>query len=162
MAKFELKICGLKDASFLANNWADKIVSLVDVDGPRPVFGDSDTHHLEVFDDVDREMFGYTPPRIEQIDNILKFTANFQDGEKILVHCHAGRCRSTAIALLALVQHGMSEEEAMQEILKQRPKAWPNMLIVKLGDALLGKGGDIVNFMIEWRNHYLVERDKLK
>ena len=64
----------------------------------------------------------------------------------LLVHCHMGISRSTAAALLLLAEAtpGRSAKEMMAEIANVRSKAWPNLLMIEIGDRMLGLGGDLV------------------
>jgi hypothetical protein len=54
--------------------------------------------------------------------------------------------RSTAAAALLLVQArpGRPAAEALSAVAAVRPRAWPNLRLLELGDALLGRGGEIV------------------
>ena len=56
---------------------------------------------------------------------------------KLLVHCRAGRSRSTAMALVCLVAMGASEEDAIEQLLVAAPKSDPNGWILCLGDVYL-------------------------
>jgi predicted protein tyrosine phosphatase len=64
----------------------------------------------------------------------------------LLVHCHAGVSRSTAAAILLLAQHDPARpaRDVVGQVIRSRPRAWPNLRIVELGDALLGRNGEIV------------------
>jgi predicted protein tyrosine phosphatase len=65
----------------------------------------------------------------------------------LLVHCHAGISRSTAAMTLILAQArpDLSADSILSEVLRIRSKAWPNLRIIELGDALLGRNGEIVS-----------------
>lgn len=154
MADLDIKICDLKSAPGLANTWADKTISLIDATTPLDLrFGDVDDHLVLKFDDVEDEKFPrFTPPKLEDVRQLLAFTENLEDDTKLLIHCHAGLCRSTAAAFLVFVQHNVHPVDAMFEIIRQRKMAWPNILIVRLGDIVLEKNGELVFFMNEWRD----------
>jgi predicted protein tyrosine phosphatase len=64
----------------------------------------------------------------------------------LLVHCHAGISRSTAAASLILMQANphWPASAALEAVAALRPQAWPNLLILEYGDALLGRNGEIV------------------
>lgn len=53
------------------------------------------------------------------------------------INCFAGVSRSSAVGLLALIITGQSPEEALSEILRIRPQAWPNLRILRLASSLL-------------------------
>src|SRR5260221_638024 len=57
------------------------------------------------------------------------------------------RSRSTAAMTLILAQAcpDRSGAEIMNEVLRIRSRAWPNLRIVELGDKLLGRGGDLIS-----------------
>ena len=152
---FEIKICGLKDAPTLALGWATKTVSLVDTSGiSKPFFGEG--HQVFQFDDLDSEKDEcHRPgmqhaPTIKDIRNVLFFTEAFSEDDKVLIHCHGGICRSTAVAMLVLIQHGSSIEDAIATVLEARRVAWPNKLVIRLGDVLLEQDGALIGFMTEW------------
>jgi hypothetical protein len=64
----------------------------------------------------------------------------------LLVHCCAGVSRSAAAAALILMQANPEwpASAALDMVAAIRPRAWPNLLILELGDALLGRNGEIV------------------
>jgi predicted protein tyrosine phosphatase len=64
----------------------------------------------------------------------------------LLVHCFAGASRSTAAcyALAAQVLGRGHAAEALQLVLKLQPEAFPNSLIVRHADKLLGFDGELV------------------
>lgn len=108
------------------------------------------------FDDVERENVmapgaatACTPPTLEDVARALRFAANFyrpKSGKRLLVHCFAGRSRSTAIAFAILCQHlgpGRADE-AMVELCRACEKSpLPNMLIARYADQILGFGGEL-------------------
>ena len=63
------------------------------------------------------------------------------------MHCHAGVSRSTAAMTLILAQarSDLAGDEILAEVLRIRRLAWPNLRIIELGDALLGRNGAIVS-----------------
>jgi predicted protein tyrosine phosphatase len=65
---------------------------------------------------------------------------------RLLVHCHAGASRSTAVAFVALaMQRGHGEEaSAFAELLRITNKPWPNISVVRFADALLGRSGRLL------------------
>jgi predicted protein tyrosine phosphatase len=70
-----------------------------------------------------------------------------EPGEKrLLVHCHAGVSRSTASTVLLLAQAAPDrpEEAIMAAVARHREKAWPNLRMIEIGDALLGRNGSLI------------------
>jgi hypothetical protein len=78
-------------------------------------------------------------------------TAEPPDNAHLLVHCHAGISRSTASMALILSQAlpHLSAREILDEVLRIRPKAWPNLRIIELGDAMLARNGAMITAAIE-------------
>ena len=158
---FDLKITDLKDAPAVGLGWATKTVSLLDTSGvANPFFGEG--HQKFFFDDLESEKHeSHRPgmrhaPKMKDIRNVLQFTETFTDDDKVLIHCHGGMCRSPAVAMLALVQHGMDFQEAIDLIMEVRPCALTNLLVIRLGDVALGLNGALIDFMTEWNE----ERNK--
>ena len=164
---FTLRITNLNDAPGIALGWADKTVSLVNSSGiANPFFGEG--HQVFIMDDLDSERQECPrpgmqhAPKMKDIRNVLHFTETFTDEDKVLIHCHAGLCRSTAVAFLALVQHGMTAEQAMDKVVEVRPNpsVCPNILIVRLGDFILEQNGVLIRFMTDWLDaHPWTERE---
>ena len=71
----------------------------------------------------------------------------------LLVHCHAGVSRSTAAAILVMAQTcpDRPADEVLREVVRLRPRAWPNLRILEFGDEILGRHGEIVEAA---RAHY--------
>ena len=47
--------------------------------------------------------------------------------------------------ILAQARPDLSADTILSEVLRIRSKAWPNLRIIELGDALLGRNGEIVS-----------------
>lgn len=75
-------------------------------------------------------------PRESQIRRVIEFTREARP-TKLLVHCKAGRSRSTACALVALAASGVDEAKAVKQLLEVAPKSDPNGWILCLGDLHL-------------------------
>ena len=73
-------------------------------------------------------------------------------GASLLIHCNAGVARSTAAALAILCDRlgPGREQEALDEMLRLRPIAVPNLLMVQHTDNLLGRGGALVACVDAW------------
>jgi predicted protein tyrosine phosphatase len=85
----------------------------------------------------------------EQIQDILDFTGHLIKASKLLVHCHAGISRSTAVACGILCQHGLAPNEAVRYVLEIRPQAYPNTHIVALFDDILQLDGQLNQASVE-------------
>lgn len=80
-----------------------------------------------------------TGPQLVDCRRILAFTKGIEPSS-ILIHCLAGRSRSTATALLVLAQfHGKAAFSAfVPPFFRRYPESDPNARILALGGALLG------------------------
>ncbi len=91
-------------------------------------------------------------PQLQHIQNIITFLRPFAEDDKphnLGVNCFAGISRSTAIGITALVMAGRTVEQALTEILKGRPEAWPNIRILGFASEILGK--DIKTPIANWK-----------
>jgi predicted protein tyrosine phosphatase len=93
---------------------------------------------------------GYQHPTLQNIENILEFSKTFTDTDKVLIHCHAGVSRSTAIAILVLIQHGMGIKEAFEKVYSIRDCMNPNVMIINYGDELLECNGELSDYYNKW------------
>lgn len=87
-------------------------------------------------------------PLLWHAEAILAFAKNIPDNNVVLVHCLAGRCRSTAAALAIWCQMypHMPVAVGAKWLQQKVPEAVPNLLLAQHFDTLLGKGGDLVLF----------------
>lgn len=117
----------------------------------------SSKHMIQLFDDVTRLSDVYICPNKQHVSEILKFSEQFQNGDKVLIHCAAGLSRSTAIAIAVMVQHGYGCVEAFYEVKRRRQSQliMPNERVLTiaghfLGDRELGlKIENLVNYEID-------------
>jgi predicted protein tyrosine phosphatase len=99
-------------------------------------------------------------PQLQHIQSIITFLKPYAENDKphcLGVNCFAGISRSTAVGIIALVLSGRSVENALTEILKVRPEAWPNIRILDIGSKILGI--DIKTHVVEWKDRCLNSRD---
>lgn len=78
-------------------------------------------------------------PQRRHVESLFSFVERAPENARILFHCEAGISRSTAAAFLALVyRRGLiAAQECADEVLKGRPQARPNRLLLKIGANLL-------------------------
>ncbi len=157
---FKLKICNLYDAVDLSKTWATHTVSLLD-----PVIENTNFFIIPVADEKLRRYYFHdiTPEDTwnhyfrtefqlatsQQIQEILAFTASLVPTDNLLVHCHAGISRSTAVACGVLCQHGLTPRDSIKHVLSIRKEAFPNRFILKLFDELLELEGELVKAVFE-------------
>ena len=165
LVPFQVTICGIGELGLHCEAGVTHVLSLLDPGSPEPeAFGIFDPHRrLELrFHDVIDADPGCVPPERPDVEQLLSFGRDLANakGAHLLVHCHAGVSRSTAAATLILVQARPDRpaEEALQTVVRRRPRAWPNLRILELGDDILGRGGEIVEAA---RAHYrrAIERE---
>ena len=108
-------------------------------------------HLVLAFEDVDDDTLGIRVATLQQVEEALKFARRHADGS-LLVHCFHGVGRSTAIALSVLADRlgAGAESQAMDRLLLLRPTATPNLVVVKLADQALGRGGRLIAALAAW------------
>ena len=92
-------------------------------------------------------------PREQHVNNIISFLQPIVESDKVYnlgVNCFAGVSRSTAIGVIAWVMQGKTPSEALNEIIKVRPQAWPNLRILRFASKRLGV--DLVEPIKNWKN----------
>jgi predicted protein tyrosine phosphatase len=91
-------------------------------------------------------------PQLQHIQSIITFLKPFAEDDKphnLGVNCFAGISRSTAIGIIALVMAGRTMEESLNEIVKDRPEAWPNLRILRFASDILNI--DIHGHVSNWK-----------
>ena len=167
---FGISVCGIEELSGHCETGVSHVLSILDPEWPVPeAFGGFGEHaKLELrFHDVIEETPGQVAPERDDVEAILAFGRDLQ-GEpaaaaRLLVHCHAGVSRSTASVALLLAQArpSLPAERILQGVLGIRDKAWPNLRILELGDALLGRGGTLPAAAADLYRHQLRLRPHL-
>jgi predicted protein tyrosine phosphatase len=158
LVPFQVTICGIDELGVHCAAGVTHVLSILDPGWPEPAaFGAFDPHRrLELrFHDVIEADPGCVAPERLDVEQLLTFARDLTKARDthLLVHCHAGVSRSTAAATLILAQTRPDRpaEEVLQAVVRQRPRAWPNLRILELGDALLERRGEIVDAA---RAHY--------
>jgi predicted protein tyrosine phosphatase len=93
-------------------------------------------------------------PREQHVNNIISFLQPIVDSDKVYnlgVNCFAGVSRSTAIGIIAWAMQGKSPQEALDEIIKVRYQAWPNLRILRFASKRLEK--DLVSPVKNWKSN---------
>lgn len=91
-------------------------------------------------------------PQERHINNIISFLDPLVSSDTrhhLGINCFAGVSRSTAVGIIAWVMQGKSAEQALQDILAVRPIAWPNLRMLRLASARLGK--NIMTPVADWK-----------
>lgn len=148
---FGITVCGIEELAGHSTTGATHVLSILDPIAPVPeAFGSFGEHEkLELrFDDIIEDLPSLIPPQQTDVAALLAFGRNLmhEPGAHLLVHCHAGISRSTASMALIIAQAfpDMPAEQVLSTVHGIREKAWPNLRIMELGDAMLGRGGTLV------------------
>ena len=148
---FGITICGIDELQGHGALGATHVLSILDPEFPVPeAFGEYGEHdRLELrFHDIIDPTPGMILPGPEHVEAILAFGRNLDADPQanLIVHCHAGISRSTASMALILAQAMPREpaEAILATVHGIREKAWPNLRLIELGDALLGRDGTLV------------------
>jgi len=149
-------VCGLDELRLAPVSAAHRVVSILDPGAPTPVELRSVAVPVLVlrFEDV-TDARDPAAPRASHVQKLLAFDAGAHDDERLVVHCTAGISRSTgALAVLLAARHPDLLDEIFTAIRRIRPIAWPNLLVVSLGDELLGRRGALIAAL---HRHYEVQ-----
>ena len=153
-------VCGLDELPDHGMRGVSHVLSILDPDRPDPTaFAAYGPHRRTVlrFHDAIAPGEGIVLPERADVEAILAFgRAVAEDAAKdtagdaaaeahILVHCHVGISRSTAVlaTLLAQAEPGTPADALIARLHAQREKAWPNARMIAFADALLGREGSL-------------------
>ncbi|SNS42038.1 MULTISPECIES: tyrosine phosphatase family protein [unclassified Azospirillum] len=146
-APFRITVCGIEELPDHCRVGVSHMLSIMDPGRSKlPVFNGYGAHvRLDLrFDDVVEPVPGKQPPQTTHVRQILDFgrslTAEPPGKAHLLVHCHMGVSRSTAAMALILAQARPDRPaaEALAEVARIRPQAWPNLRILEMGGDMLG------------------------
>jgi len=148
---FQLTICGIEELEGHCAEGVTHVLSILDPGWPEPDslsrFDINRRLRLR-FHDVIESQPGWIAPERWDVELLLAFSRDLTMADEVhlLVHCHAGVSRSTAAATLVMAQtcSDRPAAEVLQEVVRLRPRAWPNLRILELGDEILGRRGEIV------------------
>lgn len=117
------------------------------------------SRHLTVHFEDTEKFDDFDAPTAGAIQQILDFAKHIPADATVIVNCHAGMCRSTAVALgLAVQRYGVEAlEEMAGKMVEQRPIACPNRLVAALFDAKLETGGAILKIAERISNKYMLD-----
>jgi predicted protein tyrosine phosphatase len=143
-------ICGTPELGEYSAAGVTHVLSILGPNSPDPTELAAFAPHQRLilhFHDVIEQRPGNFPPTREDVERLLAFGREVSVTPKahLLLHCRAGVSRSTAAAALILMQANPEwpASAALDAVATIRPRAWPNLLILELGDAVLGRDGEI-------------------
>lgn len=156
-------VCAKYEIDGFANMGLTHLLSLEDPQVPKatPVWFAG--HHIQLhFHDVEslREANSVRAqiPTREHVAEILKMGERCLAHEgpspaRLLVHCYAGASRSPAAAYALICQalKDTKASEALEFVLRLRPEAFPNALVVRLADELLGRNREMLRALAPLR-----------
>jgi predicted protein tyrosine phosphatase len=148
-APLRVTICGIDELPLHGAAGVTHVLSILDPDWPEPeAFLRFDPHRrLELrFHDIVALQPRLVLPEAEHVAQLLAFghdVATAGAAAHLLVHCHAGVSRSTAATALLFAQAdpSRSADAIFDDIARLRPRAWPNLRLLELGDRALERGG---------------------
>ena len=103
--------------------------------------------HLRIsMHDISVPQPGMVHPSTAHVQRILSFVDQWDRKAPLVVHCLAGISRSTATAFMAACQLNpkVPERAIAERIREMSPTASPNLLLVELADAALGREGRMI------------------
>lgn len=103
-------------------------------------------HLILKFEDIDEPDDRFACVHPEHVKAAIDFAKDFV-GKRLLVHCQAGVCRSTAmgLAIIAARMEAGFEDEAVEKLLQIAPQAHPNLAVIKASDVVLERDGALVD-----------------
>jgi len=144
-------ICGIPELADHSRAGVTHLLSILDPEADTPAafaFVPVQQRLTLRFHDVILPHPDYVRPRREDMEKVLAFGRTLPGGDPahLLVHCHMGISRSTAaMAALLLQAHPDQDEDAVLEHIRRiRPRAWPNSVMIRDADQLLGRRGRLV------------------
>jgi predicted protein tyrosine phosphatase len=150
---FRITVCGIEELAGHCATGVSHVLSILDPGWPAPpafgAFGEHERLELR-FHDVIEETDEMATPAASHVDALLDFGRDLAGEPRaaahLLVHCHMGISRSTAAMSLILAQArpDRAAAEIFAEVARIRPKAWPNLRMLELGEAALGRRGEFV------------------
>lgn len=165
--RMELKVESLSKAkALIQQDWPTHIISIVNDAGgdfgPSQIDRQHDDHYHFSFHDVENdEVTEYVVPTKKDVADILETAKMVPANGKLLVHCTAGKSRSTAAAIGILIQDGMAPQEAFDWMKAHRPAMFPNRLMIEYVDQILGLDGALIEIVRTYYTEKLMLFPKL-
>lgn len=127
---------------------ASHVVTLINVGTvvERPPGIAAERHLFLGLSDIAAPLDGHILPAEEHLQRFLSFVGAWDRQAPMVVHCWAGISRSTAAAYIAAcaLKPDRDEEEAAEALRRAAPSATPNIRLVTLADAALGRRGRMI------------------
>jgi predicted protein tyrosine phosphatase len=168
---FRITVCGIEELPGHCATGVSHVLSILDPGWPLPPAFDAYGGHerLELrFHDIVDETDGMAMPEPAHVEALLDFGRGLagrrEPAAHFLVHCHMGISRSTAAMSLILAQArpDRTAAEIFAEVARIRPKAWPNLRLLEIGEASLGRRGEFSGAVGALYRAQLVRRPDLR
>ena len=145
----QVHVCPLSLVSATVSaSGASHLITLINDRTPveRPASIALANHLVLGINDITEPMEGMVLPAEEHVRELLDFIGRWDRKRPIVVHCYAGISRSTAAAYITLcsVAPDRDERDIASRLRAAAPTAYPNSLIIALGDRMLGRKGRMV------------------
>ncbi len=103
-------------------------------------------NHLQLWFEDEEDPTKSHAPTLEHAEVILTWASGLPPDARVCVHCFAGACRSTAVGIALWLQANGTHrlQEAGEWLVKDRPRACPNLLLAEHFDQLLNLDGELV------------------
>jgi predicted protein tyrosine phosphatase len=142
-----IHVCPLsKMDATVASAGAERLISLLDIAMVRPAAISEQNHLWLSVHDISEPREGLTLPGEVHVRRLLDFATAWDRARPLVINCYAGISRSTASAYIiaAALAPGRDEFELASTLRRRSPSATPNIRLVGLADAILGRGGRMV------------------
>ena len=140
VTQFPIHICSLDAVKETDISIYDGVITIEDsrIEDPFRVEKAHPKQLVLCFDDISVPLDDFIEPQEKHILQALSFADRIGEGS-ILIHCHAGISRSSAIALAIIAKRlGAGKEKDAIKVLEQiNPHSRPNKSIVWLTDEIL-------------------------
>lgn len=105
-----------------------------------------DNHLYLHVHDIAAPLEGHICPAEEHLEQLIAFVQRWERTAPMVVHCFAGISRSTASAYTAVcaLNPQRDEKEIALRLRRASPTATPNVRIVAMADAMLGRKGRMI------------------
>ncbi len=140
-----LVVCGQAEARQNAERWLPSHVISIYSPASRylgpPMLPDGRHLHLRFDDTLIEGLAG--APSAWIVRDVCDFVDALPAEARLVVHCQQGISRAPALAL-GIIARTLPPDRAVAALMRLRPMAIPNRLIVRLWDQQLGLGGALV------------------
>lgn len=129
----------------LAASGARRLVTLLRADDAfeRPSTIEAGNHLVLGMHDIVEERPDMIAPALSHVEQLLDFARQWDRSAPLAINCYAGISRSTAAAYIvaAALDPERDEAELARQLRLLSPSATPNIRLISLADAMLGRGG---------------------